>query len=75
MTTEEVWITGIGLVSSLGEGGEAHWTRLTGNSAAEPIVDNERFAPYPVHPLIELDYSQQVPRRADQRQMGHLEKG
>ena len=63
----EAWITGIGLVSSLGEGLEAHYTALT--SGAGPTVDETRFAPYPVHPMAPLDLDTQIPKRGDQRQM------
>ncbi|KAA5599609.1 beta-ketoacyl-ACP synthase [Blastochloris sulfoviridis] len=63
----EAWITGIGLVSSLGEGLEAHYTALT--SGAGPTVDETRFAPYPVHPMAPLDLDKQIPKRGDQRQM------
>ncbi|MEM7302062.1 MAG: beta-ketoacyl-ACP synthase [Pseudomonadota bacterium] len=62
----DVWITGIGLLSSFGEGGDAHWQRLT--SDPSPVIDTERFAPYPVHPLAEPDWSGQISRR-DMRQM------
>ena len=44
----EVWITGIGIVSSLGEGLDAHWEAL---NARRINVDETRFAPYIVHPL------------------------
>lgn len=66
--SEEVWITGIGLVSSIGEGAETHWDYL-GQGSATPIVDNTTYAPYPVHPLTELDFSKQIPRKGDLRQM------
>jgi 3-oxoacyl-(acyl-carrier-protein) synthase len=45
---KEVWITGIGIVSSLGEGLDAHWDAL---NARRINVDEKRFAPYVVHPL------------------------
>ncbi len=65
----EVWITGLGLVSSLGEGTDAHWAALSeGNPKS--AVDEERFAPYPVHPLGEIDFSTQIKRKGDVRQMG-----
>ena len=67
---EEVWITGIGLVSSLGEGSEDHWCRMGNGGCHEPVVDAETFAPYAVHPLGEVDYASQIPRRGDLRQMG-----
>lgn len=65
----QVWITGIGLVSSLGEGVEAHWECLTGSAQPRPVVDETRFAPYPVHPLTKLDIARQIPKTSDQRQM------
>ncbi len=65
---EEVWITGLGLVSSLGEGVAAHRDHLL--TAHPPIVEERRFAPYPVHPLPEIDFSRQIPKRGDLRQMG-----
>ncbi|GBE42560.1 3-oxoacyl-[acyl-carrier-protein] synthase 2 [bacterium BMS3Bbin10] len=67
---EEVWITGIGLVSSLGEGCEDHWRSMGNGGSCEPVVDAETFAPYAVHPLGEVDFSSQVPKRGDLRQMG-----
>lgn len=67
---EEVWVTGIGLVSSLGEGCEDHWRRMENGGARNPVVDDNTFAPYPVHPLAEVDFSKQIPGRGDLRQMG-----
>ncbi len=64
----QVWITGIGLLSSLGEGHAAHTTKLF-DAAAAANVDESRFAPYPVHPLIEVDFGKQIPKKSDQRQM------
>jgi 3-oxoacyl-[acyl-carrier-protein] synthase II len=66
----DVWITGLGLISSLGEGADVHWLRLTGPYASTPIVDEETFAPYPVHRLEKVDFSRFVPKRSDQNQMG-----
>jgi 3-oxoacyl-(acyl-carrier-protein) synthase len=43
----EAWITGIGLVSTLGDGSDATWQGLM---AGRPN-DEVSFAPYPVHPL------------------------
>ncbi|NJO56546.1 MAG: beta-ketoacyl-ACP synthase, partial [Rhodospirillales bacterium] len=63
----EAWVTGIGLVSSLGEGLEAHHTALVDSSG--PRVDEVRFAPYPVHPMAPLDLDKQIPKKGDQRQM------
>lgn len=61
-----VWITGIGLLSALGEGPQAHWDAM--NSTQLQNVESERFAPYPVHRVGEVDWAQQISRR-DMRQM------
>ena len=68
MANRDVVITGIGLVSSLGEGGEAHWQKLSAPDAA-PVIDVERFSPYSIHPLPEIDWGLQIAKRGDQRQM------
>ncbi|MDW6020423.1 beta-ketoacyl-ACP synthase [Mesorhizobium sp. BAC0120] len=68
MSPRDVVITGIGLVSALGEGNEAHWRKLTA-AQPEPVVDQERFPPYSIHPLPEIDWGLQIPKRGDQRQM------
>src|SRR4029078_6893040 len=62
----EVWITGIGIVSCLGEGAEAHWEALT---ARRLTVDAETFAPHLVHPLAPVNLDLQIPKKGDQRQM------
>ncbi|HEY7666207.1 MAG TPA: beta-ketoacyl-ACP synthase [Xanthobacteraceae bacterium] len=62
----EAWITGIGIVSCLGEGADAHWQGLCERRIK---LDAERFAPYLVHPLAPLDLDKQIPKKGDQRQM------
>jgi 3-oxoacyl-[acyl-carrier-protein] synthase II len=62
----EAWITGIGIVSCLGEGADAHWQGL---SERRVNVDAETFAPHLVHPLAPLDLDKQIPKKGDQRQM------
>jgi len=62
----ETWITGIGIVSCLGEGAEAHWQGLTEHRSN---VDAETFAPHLVHPLAPLNLDLQIPKKGDQRQM------
>lgn len=71
---EEVWITGIGLVSSLGQGCEEHWQRIGNGASREPVLDTTNFAPYPVHPLAAVDFSSQIPNRGDLRQMGQWQQ-
>src|SRR5262245_41015170 len=63
---KEVWITGIGIVSSLGEGPDAHWDALNDKKIN---VDDKRFAPYMVHPLAPVSFDAQIPKKGDQRQM------
>ena len=63
-----VVITGIGLISSLGEGVEKHWEMLNASSLS-PRIDSESFSPYTVHALGDVDWSEQIPKRSDQRQM------
>lgn len=65
----DVWVTGIGLVSSLGEGVEAHAALFAPGAAPAPVIDEASFAPYPVHPLVPLELSKQIPKKSDQRQM------
>ena len=62
----ETWITGVGMVSCLGEGPEAHWQRLN----APPVPpDLTTFAPYAVHPVAPIELDKQIPKKGDQRQM------
>jgi 3-oxoacyl-[acyl-carrier-protein] synthase II len=62
----EVWITGIGLATSLGEGLDANWDAL---NARRINVDEKGFAPYIVHPLAPVNFDSQIPKKGDQRQM------
>ncbi|HZL31388.1 MAG TPA: beta-ketoacyl-ACP synthase [Pseudolabrys sp.] len=62
----EAWITGIGIVSSLGEGPDAHWKKLM---AAQPVADTATFAPFVVHPMAPINFDTQIPKKGDQRQM------
>jgi 3-oxoacyl-[acyl-carrier-protein] synthase II len=62
----EVWITGIGLATSLGEGLDANWDAL---NAKRVNVDEKNFAPYVVHPWTPVNLDTQIPKKGDQRQM------
>jgi 3-oxoacyl-[acyl-carrier-protein] synthase II len=62
----EVWITGIGIVSCLGEGPDAHWRGL---ESGHTVVNTTSFAPLMVHPLAPISYDSQIPKKGDQRQM------
>ena len=62
----EAWITGIGMVSCLGEGPQAHWQKLV---TAHPTADTGTFAPFIVHPLAAISFDAQIPKKGDQRQM------
>ncbi len=64
--TRETWITGIGILSCLGEGPEAHWHGLANGKVH---VDTAGFSPYVVHPLPPVNFDAQIPKRGDQRQM------
>lgn len=67
----DVWVTGIGLVSSLGEGAEAHWNALSSAGVTVPRIDVDRYPPYSVHPLADgLNVNRLIPSKADQKQMG-----
>ncbi|HXW24894.1 MAG TPA: beta-ketoacyl-ACP synthase [Xanthobacteraceae bacterium] len=67
----EAWITGIGILSSLGEGPDAHWRRLM---EGRPVADDKAIAPYVVHPLAPVDFDKQIPKKGDQRQMEPLQR-
>jgi 3-oxoacyl-[acyl-carrier-protein] synthase II len=62
----EAWITGIGIVSCLGEGLDAHWQGFAEN---RQVIDVESFPPCIVHPLAPINFDKQIPKKGDQRQM------
>jgi len=70
---KEVLITGIGFVSCYGEGADHHWDVLGGDKAPAPIINTETVPPYGVHPLPEMDWALQIPRK-DQRQMENWQR-
>jgi 3-oxoacyl-[acyl-carrier-protein] synthase II len=62
----EIWITGVGLATSLGEGLDANWNAL---NARRINIDEKTFAPYIVHPWAPVNLDTQIPKKGDQRQM------
>ena len=70
----DVVVTGVGIVTSLGVGKEPHLSLLTASKAPEPRLELEKFQPYPVHPMPDIDWSAQIPKRGDQRQMENWQR-
>jgi 3-oxoacyl-[acyl-carrier-protein] synthase II len=68
----EVWVTGCGLVSTLGEGRDAHWASLTQANAWQSRPASARFAPHTIYPMVPLELDRFIPRKGDQRAMGPL---
>ncbi|UXS03079.1 beta-ketoacyl-ACP synthase [Agrobacterium tumefaciens] len=69
----DVVITGVGIVTCHGVGVDAHIALLSAGSAPGAIVETEKFSPYPIHPLPEIDWSTQIGRK-DQRQMENWQR-
>ena len=70
-STRDVWITGVGIVSCLGEGPDAHWQKLM---EAQPCADTATFAPFIVNPLAPINFDLQIPKKGDQRQMENWQR-
>ena len=70
----DVVITGVGIVTSQGVGIAPHVAMLTAGAPPEVVVETERFAPYPIHPLPAIDWSAQIAKRGDQRQMENWQR-
>ncbi|RKE84557.1 beta-ketoacyl-ACP synthase [Rhizobium sp. AG855] len=69
----DVVITGIGIVTCHGTGKEPHIALLSSPKAPEPVLETEKFKPYVVHRLPEIDWSAQIGRK-DQRQMENWQR-
>ncbi len=63
----DVVVTGIGMVSSLGVGADSHIGLFDGK--LQPVFDRHSMAPYPIHPLAPIDFDLLIPKKGDQRQM------
>ena len=70
----DVVITGVGIVTCQGVGKEPHIALLSAADAGALKVETERFAPYPIHPMPEIDWSTQIAKRGDQRQMENWQR-
>ena len=57
----EVWITGVGLLTCLGEGLEAAWLAL--ERGDPPPYDDKTFAPYIVHPMRPMSFDKQIAKK------------
>jgi 3-oxoacyl-[acyl-carrier-protein] synthase II len=68
----EVWVTGSGLISALGEGEAQHWARLADPAALAAVIDSTSFPPFSIYPMAPLDLDRQIPKKGDQRAMGPL---
>ena len=66
--SHDVWITGVGLLSCAGEGPEAHLSMFD-QAGNPPLIEAEKFAPYPVHALAPIDMSRQIAKKSDLKQM------
>jgi 3-oxoacyl-[acyl-carrier-protein] synthase II len=40
----------------------------------KPVINTALCAPYPVHPMVPLDFDKQIPKRSDQRQMENWQR-
>jgi 3-oxoacyl-[acyl-carrier-protein] synthase II len=69
----DVVITGIGIVTCHGTGKEPHIALLSSPVAPEPVLETEKFKPYVVHRLPDIDWSAQIGRK-DQRQMENWQR-
>ena len=68
----EVWITGYGLLSPLGETPAAWFEALAEPARWRSKLDAETYAPFPLHPVRDYALERQVPKPGDQRAMGPL---
>ena len=69
----EVWITGVGLLTCLGEGLEAAWAHL--ERGDPPPYDDKSFAPYIVHQLAADELRQADPEEERPAADGDLAAG
>ena len=68
--TREVWITGQGLLSPLGQDLNETWDKLSDKAAIAAAVDKTYLPPFSILPLELPPLDNFVPKRGDQRAMG-----
>ena len=68
--TREVWITGQGLLSPLGQDLNETWDKLSDKAAIAAAVDKTYLPPFSILPLELPPLDKFVPKRGDQRAMG-----
>jgi 3-oxoacyl-[acyl-carrier-protein] synthase II len=66
-----VWITGVGLISPLGESEDVHGAAL----GSQPRrVNTSDWSPYSYFPLAPTEFDKQIPKKSDQRQMAQCQR-
>jgi 3-oxoacyl-[acyl-carrier-protein] synthase II len=73
-SARDALVTGIGLMSPLGKDVAANLAALCKPMPEPPAAARDLIPPYPVYPMAELDLSEQIPRKGDQRQMGQWQR-
>ncbi len=68
----EVWITGYGLLSPLGETPESWFAGFDAPAPRRAALDEATYAPFPIHPIRDYPLEKQVPKPGDQRAMGPM---
>jgi 3-oxoacyl-[acyl-carrier-protein] synthase II len=71
MQKRDVWVTGVGLVSSIARNADDHWNRL--QSPVSPTVVELRKTGCTVHPLLAMDYAAEIPDPMSRKRMGPLQ--
>jgi 3-oxoacyl-[acyl-carrier-protein] synthase II len=67
----DVWVTGVGLSSSIGDGAEEHWTRL-GNPTTQELRTKSR-AGHLIFPAAAVDLARHIPNRLDVKRWGAVQ--
>src|SRR5262249_61745526 len=71
MTERQVFVTGIGLITSIGDGIDRNW-RLLQEGCKPHVIEYEKSGIH-VHPLAAMDFTSQIPSKMDQKRMGVLQ--